>query len=189
MLEDQKEETACLHVLGLLDPEDDRAFESTLANDSGLAHTVQDLNDTLTNLSSATTAIRLPVDSLKDRVLDLVDLVPPRVSTDPEGYVTEINSAFTGLCGYRFNEIVGRKPGTLLQGPDTDPTNIAVLRDGVREGREAEVEMLNYHKDGSPYWVWVRVLPIRNEDGVLRGFQAEEQKREFPDSVAEKLNL
>lgn len=180
MLEDQKEETACLHVLGLLDPTDERRFEATIAADADLARTVQDLNDTLTNLSSSTTAIHLPSGEFKRRVLDLVNLVPPRVWTDLEGHVTEINSAFTGLCGYSYSEIGGRKPGTLLQGPDTDPANVAVLRDAVREGREAEVEMLNYHKDGTPYWVWIHVRPERDEQGNLTGFCAEEQHREMP---------
>lgn len=180
MLEDQKEETACLHVLGLLDPADERAFEATVATDPALARTVQELNDTLTNLSSSTTAIHLPPDALRDRVLDLVDLVLPRVHTDAQGLITEINSAFTGLCGYRYSEIAGRKPGHLLQGPDTDPASIAILREAIRDAREAEVEMLNYHKDGTPYWVWIHVQPERDEQGNLTGFRAEEQQRDIP---------
>ncbi len=187
MLEDQKEEAACLHVLGLLDPKDERAFEANVASDSDLARTVDDLNDTLTNLSSSTTAIHLPSDTLKRSILNLVDLVPPRVHTDTQGYITEINSAFTGLCGYSFSEIRGKKPGTILQGPDTDPAIVAILRDAVRSGSEAEVEMLNFHKDGTPYWVWVKIHPKRDASGSLTGFYAEEQKRDLPASVAERL--
>ena len=180
MLEDQREETACLHVLGLLDPSEDREFEATLAADPKLADTVRDLNETLTNLSSSTTAIRLPSDRVKNRVLDLVDLVPPRVQTDSAGRVTEINSAFTGLCGYRFEDIGGRKPGSLLQGKDTDPATIDELRAATREGRETKVEMMNYHKDGTAYWVAIHLRPIHNDQGDLTGFQAEEEKRPFP---------
>ncbi len=180
MLEDQSEETACLHVLGLLDPTEDSAFAASFPGDPKLADTVRDLNETLTNLSSSTTSIRLPSGDLKDRVLDLVDLVPPRVWTDPEGRITEINSAFTGLCGYGFQEVSGRKPGNFLQGRETDPATIDTLRSAVREVRETNVEMLNYHKDGTPYWVAIHLRPQRDEQGAVTGFEAEETKLPFP---------
>ncbi len=184
MLENQKEETACLHVLGLLDPDQSADFEQTMADDADLARTVADLNETLTNLSTTTTKIELPSDALKNRVLDLVDLVAPRVWTDTRGHVTGINSAFTGLCGYTFSEIAGRKPGHVLQGPGTNPAAIEALRSAVTEAREHRTEMLNYHKDGTPYWVKIHVRPTRNEQGTLTGYEAEEKKTAFPDGVA-----
>ncbi len=187
MLENQKEENVCLHVLGLLDPPQSRVFEAELAQDPDLAHAVADLNETLTNLSSSTTKIELPPESLKLRILDLVDLVAPRVWTDTCGHVVGINSAFTGLCGYTFSEIAGRKPGHLLQGKDTDLASVEALRSAIAEGREHRTEMLNYHKDGTPYWVKIHVTPIQDEQGTTTGFQAEEQKTDIPSEIARRL--
>ncbi len=188
MFENQKEETACLHVLGLLEGPQSRDFETELASDPSLARTVADLNETLTNLSSSTTKIELPSDDLKSRVLDLVDLVAPRVWTDTCGYVTGINSAFTGLCGYTFGEIAGRKPGHLLQGKGTNQACIQALRSAIREAREHRTEMLNYHKDGTPYWVKIQVTPTYDDQGTLTGFQAEEQKTDLPPEIAASLS-
>jgi PAS domain S-box-containing protein len=184
MFENQKEETACLHVLGLLDPSQSRVFEAELAVDPDLARAVADFNETLTNLSSSTTRIELPPIDLKSRILDLVNLVGPRVWTDTSGHVIGINSAFTGLCGYSFREIAGRKPGHFLQGEATDQASIAALRTAINEGREHRTEMLNYHRDGTPYWVKIHVTPVHDELGNLTGFEAEEEKTDFPPALA-----
>ncbi len=187
MIENQNEEKACLHVLGLLDALESQTFEKDLASNPDLLRTVSDLNETLTNLSSTTTPIKLPSDDLRDRVLGLVALVAPRVWTDVCGHVTRVNSAFTGLCGYTFSEIAGRKPGHLLQGEGTDPETIESLRRALREAREHHTEMLNYHKDGTPYWVKIHVTPVYDESGTLAGFQAEEEQTDFPPELAERF--
>jgi PAS domain-containing protein len=54
-----------------------------------------------------------------DRVIGRIASEPARVRTDAHGHVTQINPAFSGLCGYTFEEIRGRKPGSLLQGLET----------------------------------------------------------------------
>lgn len=115
-------------------------------------------------------------EGLFDAVLSRIDAEPPRVRTDATGRVVEINPAFSGLCGYSFQEIRGRKPGSLLQGPDTEAECIEVIREAVRRGEGCTTEMINYHKDGSRYRVKIEIVPLRGPDGVLTGFQATETK-------------
>jgi PAS domain S-box-containing protein len=117
-----------------------------------------------------------PPDSLERAVYERIASEPPRVTTDAEGRVTEINPAFTALCGHSFAEINGRKPGSLLQGPDTDPSSVETIRQAVKNGTGCLTELVNYHKDGSRYVVRVEVSPVRDESGRLTGFRAMETK-------------
>jgi PAS domain S-box-containing protein len=98
------------------------------------------------------------------------------VLTDTQGRVTWLNPAFTILCGYTLEEMLGRKPGSLLQGPDTDPECVALLRHAIRERRPITVELVNYRKDGEPYTVSIALSPLRTRSGRLTGFMAIERE-------------
>lgn len=112
--------------------------------------------------------------ALHDRLAARIDQEPAHVSTDPEGRITAINPAFSGLCGFSFAEIRGKKPGTFLQGPETDPSAVDTIRQAVRNQEPCIVELVNYHKDGSRYWVRIEVQPVRDAVGRLTGFAATE---------------
>lgn len=57
-----------------------------------------------------------------------------------------------------------------LQGEGTDPAQVAVIRDAVRKGDACSVRLLNYHKDGTPFWNLLTVTPIKTEDGTVSKF-------------------
>lgn len=141
---------------------------SSPTSGTGLARLASDLRE-----HAATVP---PPATLRARVLDRIEAEPPRVETDAEGHIVAINPAFTGLCGYSFSEIRGKKPGSILQGPKTDPAQVAVVRQAVRQGEPCMVRLVNYHKNGVPYEVDISIEPIRNKDGELTGFRAVEHK-------------
>src|SRR3712207_3038169 len=75
----------------------------------------------------------------------------PMVITDPrqpDNPIIFVNDAFTHLTGYARSEVVGRNC-RFLQGPDTDPETIALVRERLKTGEGFETEILNYKKDGS----------------------------------------
>jgi diguanylate cyclase (GGDEF)-like protein/PAS domain S-box-containing protein len=74
------------------------------------------------------------------------------------------NAAFTRATGYLPEEVVGQTP-RILQGPDTDPVTRAELRYALENWQPIEVELLNYHKDGSTFWVELSIVPVANEKG------------------------
>ncbi len=92
------------------------------------------------------------------------------VITDPAGLVIWVNDGFTRICGYTLAEMLGRSPGSVLQGPGTDPETVARLRAARLRGESVEAEILNYHKDGALYWIHARIDPVRDEEGRLEGF-------------------
>ena len=120
---------------------------------------------------SATTAERI-----FEAVLDRISQEPARVRTDANGHVVDINPAFSGLCGYTFEEIRGRKPGSLLQGSATTEDSILALRNAIRSRKSCGVEMVNYHKNQSTYRVQIELSPRFNLLGELEGFEALERK-------------
>jgi diguanylate cyclase (GGDEF)-like protein/PAS domain S-box-containing protein len=94
------------------------------------------------------------------------------ILTDREGRTQWVNAAFTRLTGYTLEEMAGRKPGELLQGPDTNRAEVARVSAAIRAGEAVEAELLNYHRDGTPYWIAVVISPVRNAAGELTGFVA-----------------
>ncbi len=87
----------------------------------------------------------------------------------PDLPIIYANPAFERLTGYTRGEVIGRN-GRMLQGRDTDPTALAELRRAVREGRACTVELLNYKKDGTPFWNELSVSPVRDGEGRLTHF-------------------
>jgi PAS domain S-box-containing protein len=117
-----------------------------------------------------------PSEALRRQVFERIDQEPARVETDLQGRIQAINPAFSGLCGYSFQEVKGRKPGSFLQGPETDAAAIQTLRDAIAALCPVDVSLTNYHKNGSPYKVWISITPKRDEDGKVVGFSAIEKK-------------
>ena len=91
------------------------------------------------------------------------------VVTDASGQIAWANRAFKKLCGYTLKEITGQKPGTFLQGKNTDPKTVKSMHDAMEQRRHFHCEILNYHKKGHAYWASVSVTPFFNEQGSLEG--------------------
>ncbi|WP_244936705.1 PAS domain-containing protein [Methylobacterium currus] len=98
----------------------------------------------------------------------------PMVMTDPalpDNPIVFTNDAFCQLTGYAAEEVLGRNC-RFLQGPDTDPREIARVRDAVVRGEPLRVDLLNYRKDGRPFWNDMTLTPVRDEAGTVRSFFA-----------------
>ncbi|WP_431104356.1 histidine kinase famiy protein [Roseateles noduli] len=93
----------------------------------------------------------------------------PMVVADPrqpDAPLVFANQAFLEMTGYALEEILGRNC-RFLQGPETDPGTVALIREALKSERELTVELLNYRKDGSTFWNALFLTPVRSEDGEL----------------------
>jgi methyl-accepting chemotaxis protein len=90
------------------------------------------------------------------------------VITGPAGLVEYVNAGFTKLTGYSFDEIRGKKPGALLQGPQTDPATVERIRARLLADEAFYEEVLNYNKAGQPYWISMSINPVFDDHGRLR---------------------
>ena len=80
-----------------------------------------------------------------------------------------VNDAFEHITGYSGEDMVG-KNCRLLQGETTDPASISVLRQAIADGTAATVELVNYRRNGEPFWNEVTIAPIREADGEITHF-------------------
>jgi len=96
----------------------------------------------------------------------------PVVITDAAGAIVWVNAAFTRVSGYALEEVKGRKPGQVMQGPDTDPAVVARLREAEHLGQPCRVEILHYTRQGTSYWQLLDVQPVRDPAGKLTHFVA-----------------
>lgn len=90
------------------------------------------------------------------------------IITDRSGYAEWTNEAFTKLSGFEAAEIAGKKPGDLLQGVDTHPETVREMSEAIKAGEAFDVEILNYHKRGEPYWVQIHCEPFIDPDGSTK---------------------
>lgn len=94
------------------------------------------------------------------------------VITNPAGEIEWVNEGFTRITGYMLGECVGRKPGSFLQGPATDPRTVAYMSAQIRRGEAFKTEIINYDKQGRPYWLAIEAQPIHDAIGRLINFMA-----------------
>lgn len=97
------------------------------------------------------------------------------VITDRSGNIEWVNDGFTRLTDYSLNEVIGKKHGTFLNGPATNPDTIEEMRLGLENGSGYSVEVINYDKAGEPYWIGMELTPVRDADGELERFIAVER--------------
>ncbi|NOS54958.1 MAG: PAS domain-containing protein, partial [Cyclobacteriaceae bacterium] len=83
------------------------------------------------------------------------------IITDKNGITEYVNAGFTKMSGYEPSQIIGLKPGRLLQGSLTDKNTILKLRKGIKEGIPIYEEILNYNSKGESYWVSLAINPVK----------------------------
>nr|AML77762.1 putative LOV domain-containing protein [Schistochila sp. BC-2016] len=90
------------------------------------------------------------------------------------------SAGFTTMTGYTADETVGRNC-RFLQGPDTDRSELGKIRVALKKGGIYTGTLLNYKKDGTPFWNLLTISPIKDDDGkVIKyiGMQAEQTSKE-----------
>lgn len=98
----------------------------------------------------------------------------PMVITDPskpDNPIVFCNEAFERLSGYTRDEIIGVNC-RFLQGPDTDRDTVRRIHDAIAAGHAINVDLLNYRKDGTPFWNALYLSPVRGRAGDIQFFFA-----------------
>lgn len=119
----------------------------------------------------------------------------PMIVTDPNqpnNPIVFANKAFHDLTGYGLDEIIGRNC-RFLQGARTDRETVAELREAIATERGCSVEILNYKRDGTPFWNALFVGPVFDADGKLLYFFASQldvtRRRTSEDAVRQSQKM
>jgi PAS domain S-box-containing protein len=107
---------------------------------------------------------------LRDRALDATrNGIVISDPTLPDHPVVDVNPAFTELTGYARSEVVGRNC-RFLQGPDTDREVVARIRAALATNNDSFETLLNYRKDGTPFWNDLSIAAVRDASGAVTHF-------------------
>lgn len=119
----------------------------------------------------------LSVSGKRERMLAMVTArtTDAVIVTGPDYRILWVNEAFERLTGYGLSEVRGRIPGRVLQGEKTSKETTAYIRQRLRKRESVSVEILNYAKNGTEYWLDLNINPVFDETGALEFFIAVER--------------
>lgn len=104
--------------------------------------------------------MRMVISNTKDAIL-ITEAEP----IDGEGpRILYVNEAFTKVTGYEAAEVIGKTP-RILQGEGTDRKELERLKKALKKWDSCEIEILNYKKNGEPFWNNFTISPVTNEAG------------------------
>nr|WP_246261246.1 diguanylate cyclase [Alteromonas ponticola] len=128
--------------------------------------------------------------SFEDIVENTQDIVIVTEASDidyPTGpKIVYVNKAFETLTGYTSDEVIGETP-RILQGALTDEAATKRIHDALNQGKAINETLLNYDKNGRPYWIEFNIIPLVNKYGEITHFAAIE--RDVSESIFRQEQL
>jgi PAS domain S-box-containing protein len=134
-----------------------------LLDDSIVEGIIFNLRD-LTQRKQADERLRL-LESVVVNSNDAIVITESASINIPDGpKIIYVNKAFCNMTGYSLQEVIGKTP-RLLQGKNTDRNVLKKIRVALEEWQSVNVELINYRKDGTEYWVEINIIPIADKTG------------------------
>jgi PAS domain S-box-containing protein len=176
-----------------------QALEQTNAK---LQQTNTDLMLSRDSLKTSEAQLRLKVDELStmSKVLDKapfgITFADPH---QPDMPLTYVNTSFEQQTGYSAEQALGRNC-RFLQGPDTQPEVTEKIRQVIRDRDTAEMEILNYRRNGEPFWNRLLIFPSFDSQGNLLNYvgcqtditalkMAEQERHQMEAELNESMKL
>ena len=94
---------------------------------------------------------------------------------DKDGKIEWVNNSFENITGYKLAEVIGKTPGSILQGEESNPDTVKYLRDQIKAGESFNCEILNYSKSKKKYWIRIQGQPLKDKNGELIKYFAIEE--------------
>jgi len=93
----------------------------------------------------------------------ILEAVPDEL---PGRRILYVNEAFTRMTGYSYEEATAQTL-RILRGPGTSLTALDKIRVALEKCRPVRVELINYRKDGTEFWVECNIVPFADEKGAF----------------------
>ncbi len=109
---------------------------------------------------------------------------------EPGPRIIYVNPAFTGLSGYTLEEVLGKTP-RILQGEKTERTSLNSIRTALKNWQPLRIDLINYRKDGTEFWVELSIVPIADQTGWFTNWVAVQRDisdRKVAEKTLQKLN-
>ena len=163
---------------------------ATVNDSTAICHQLPDeISEVATALEQMTAML-----AERDKELSKLALVARKTSemvviTDREGLIEWVNEGFTRQTGYTLEEVVGRKPGQVLQGEESDRRVAAFMGCRIAQMQPFHVRIMNYNKAGNAYWCEIKAQPVMNEQGDVVRYVAVQSDISARKRTQERLQL
>ena len=117
---------------------------------------------------------------------DMVVITTADTLKAPGPEIVFVNDAFCSHSGYAPEEVLGRSPRLLL-GPATDPAVTKKMSQRLAKWQPVREIVLNYRKDGTPFWVDLCIVPVADDTGWYHYWIS--VQRDVTDQVVTKERL
>ncbi|KAJ7189418.1 hypothetical protein GGX14DRAFT_609339 [Mycena pura] len=94
---------------------------------------------------------------------DTFVLTNPRLPDHP---IVLASDGFVAVTGYLRSQIIGRNC-RFLQGPGTPQASVQRIRDGLNSGKGCTELLLNYRRDGEPFYCLLCIIPVHDASGTI----------------------
>lgn len=84
----------------------------------------------------------------------------------PDNPIIYASAAFCAITGYNKSEIIGRNC-RFLQGENSDAGEVAKMHDATQKATETSVCVMNYRKDGTPFFNQIIISPLLTTEGAV----------------------
>jgi diguanylate cyclase (GGDEF)-like protein/PAS domain S-box-containing protein len=131
-----------------------------------LAGTVQDV----TEQHHASERQRL-LETCIRRANDIIMITDAAPLEEPGPRIVFVNRAFEDITGYRIQEVTGKSP-RFLQGPQTQQPVLDRVREALERQEDISVELINYDRNGRPFWLEMDISPVSSGGREVTHFVA-----------------
>jgi len=90
-------------------------------------------------------------------------------NNQPDNPIVYCNAAFERMTGYSRNEIIGHNC-RFLQAQDRSQKEREMLAKCVKEGKECQVDIRNYRKNGDLFYNELFMSPVKDQNGLVTHF-------------------
>ena len=115
------------------------------------------------------------------------------IITDIDGRIVWVNAGFTRITDYALDEVIGKKPGEILQFEKTKPETVKKIRHALRSRSSVNCHIQNRSKFGREYWLELNIQTLNDPEGNVNGFMAVETDittiKEVEEQIREEQTL
>ena len=127
---------------------------------------------------------------LKNRAIDEASIGITIAEADGDVPLVYANDEFRRTTGYEWEEVADQNC-RFLQGERTDEASVAEIRQALDAEEPVRTELLNYRKNGTPFWNELSLAPVEDAEGTTThfvGFQQDVTDRKRKETLITVLN-
>lgn len=136
-----------------------------LLDERGKISSILGITHDLTERKHKEEQLRL-LESVVVNTNDAVVITEAELSDKLASRIIYANPGFTRMTGYSLEDVMG-KTLHILQGPKTNRATLNQIRLALQRWQPIQVDLINYRKDGSEFWIDLSIAPVANEKGVF----------------------